>query len=841
MAKKKGSAHKNPKAETVQTTTVDTSSDAVETVESQIEENEPEQANTDAVEDEQLIETKQDTSVETIEAPSEGIIEQSPAVTESDPQLADPIEQEQETKPETIITTNATPEPIPEPIQSPTTEEQEPVSVAKPAVVKKRLTLQERLALAAKSGKSKRTASSSSSTPSASAKRVVSPQPPAVISSPVSDVPDEPLSPSVSASISEVLDPAVQSTESKDLEPTNTVSEGNDLSVEGLLRALKTVEAQNASLNKENQQLKKKLETGSNSQQKDQIIEQLMKEGEALSKKELDLNEFVKKLKSKDSDSEYQIKSLRNSIEILNTEKKQLKESVKKIQDKETTLSNKTKALQLQLDNETRSLHDEINKNSVLSEKADALNRELSEERIAFQKEKMALTRKIESGKIELSNAKEDHIREVKRLEEKIEQLRFQLENDQTLVASKPDEAYLKLTRQHETLQKQYTTATENWQGIESMLMKKLQSLERQTDSIKMQELKISNENQVLTQELNTKIQETQDLQSKLNESTREIETLSFKLSTVTTQLNDLETKHSADTLRLSQEKATLQNKLQESEKARRAQEQIQPQTLYASNQTYGDFPSPRPFFAQGRSSSASSLKFKFNTPTTSNNNNNWETNFKDIGFGESSTTPMTSRKPSGVNISNTSHSASMEMLSDFEEEYDDGEVSTSFNKSFNGSGGGAGNGSVISGSGITGTGTGTGAGTSVGGGGAGAGAGGASVQMLGKLSNQVRRLEIELSSMKEELDHASEEKKSAAEEIVKLMKDNEQVQSYKARIEELSKDVELYSSKYERSLEILGEKSELVEELRADIADLKDLLRSQVQQMIELQEKVNR
>jgi prefoldin subunit 5 len=96
----------------------------------------------------------------------------------------------------------------------------------------------------------------------------------------------------------------------------------------------------------------------------------------------------------------------------------------------------------------------------------------------------------------------------------------------------------------------------------------------------------------------------------------------------------------------------------------------------------------------------------------------------------------------------------------------------------------------------------------------------------------------MELSTTKEELLRLSEEKKLLNEEIVKLMKDNEGIDSYKSKIDELERELQKVGGKYEHTLIILGEKSERVDELSADVDDLKDLLKLQVQQMIEMQSK---
>ncbi|GME94605.1 unnamed protein product [[Candida] boidinii] len=119
----------------------------------------------------------------------------------------------------------------------------------------------------------------------------------------------------------------------------------------------------------------------------------------------------------------------------------------------------------------------------------------------------------------------------------------------------------------------------------------------------------------------------------------------------------------------------------------------------------------------------------------------------------------------------------------------------------------------------------------------AGTGNGGTNIQMITKLSAHVRRLEMELITAKEELTELNKEKTEASNEIIKLIKENERVVELKLQLDDYESKIDELNRNYETTLIILGEKSERVEELNADVEDLKDLLRQQVQQMVELQE----
>ena len=103
-------------------------------------------------------------------------------------------------------------------------------------------------------------------------------------------------------------------------------------------------------------------------------------------------------------------------------------------------------------------------------------------------------------------------------------------------------------------------------------------------------------------------------------------------------------------------------------------------------------------------------------------------------------------------------------------------------------------------------------------------------------MSSNIRRLEIELNTLKDEYEKLLDVKELREQELLESIKVYEQVNELKSKIEELEKIIEEKNAKELTMLELIGEKSEQVEELKADVADLKDLCRNQVQQMVEMQ-----
>lgn len=109
----------------------------------------------------------------------------------------------------------------------------------------------------------------------------------------------------------------------------------------------------------------------------------------------------------------------------------------------------------------------------------------------------------------------------------------------------------------------------------------------------------------------------------------------------------------------------------------------------------------------------------------------------------------------------------------------------------------------------------------------------GPSVQLVERMSAVVRRLESEKVAAKEELARISSQRDEARGEIVVLIKEVEAGKGARKRVEELEKEVAEMNERYQTTLEMLGEKSELVEELRADVIDVKAMYRDLVERTI--------
>ena len=111
--------------------------------------------------------------------------------------------------------------------------------------------------------------------------------------------------------------------------------------------------------------------------------------------------------------------------------------------------------------------------------------------------------------------------------------------------------------------------------------------------------------------------------------------------------------------------------------------------------------------------------------------------------------------------------------------------------------------------------------------------AAGPSVQLVERMSAAVRRLESEKAASKDEMARIVAQRNEARKELVAMMKEVEVKRTLDAKAAKLEKECNEVGERYRTTLEMLGEKSEEVEELRADVADLKKIYRELVERTV--------
>lgn len=111
--------------------------------------------------------------------------------------------------------------------------------------------------------------------------------------------------------------------------------------------------------------------------------------------------------------------------------------------------------------------------------------------------------------------------------------------------------------------------------------------------------------------------------------------------------------------------------------------------------------------------------------------------------------------------------------------------------------------------------------------------AAGPSVQLVERMSDAVRRLESEKAASKDEMARLATQRDEARDQIVDLMREVEVGREMQDRLKTLEVEKVELGNKLDASLELLGEKSETVEELRNDVQDLKSMYRELVESKV--------
>ena len=100
-------------------------------------------------------------------------------------------------------------------------------------------------------------------------------------------------------------------------------------------------------------------------------------------------------------------------------------------------------------------------------------------------------------------------------------------------------------------------------------------------------------------------------------------------------------------------------------------------------------------------------------------------------------------------------------------------------------------------------------------------------------MSALVRRLEAEKAGFKDELARLSSQRDSARDEVVALMREVEAKRGVEVKVGLLEQEARQVRARYEACLEVLGEREEVVEELRGDVGVLKGLYRELVERKV--------
>lgn len=416
------------------------------------------------------------------------------------------------------------------------------------------------------------------------------------------------------------------------------------------------------------------------------------------------------------------------------------------------------------------------------------VEREISEEKL--RREIKDLQVSLEREKEQARVMESEMLGEQAALESKLESFRVRAEE-----ASSADHGHVqaKLLRQIETLQSQYSTASQNWQGIESSLLGRITNLEKERDEIARREADLRKKLRDATLKAKNSDREMELLQNKYLELDKSVAEDSAEIHRLTRKTTQLEADLATSRQDMEEQKASSERELQRRLDEERAkwtaslhiQRTESPGTSIRKNVSNGagwdlnHLMSPVQY-ERASSRRPSVLPFDSNTPPRQQST----TSFRGLANGSIAETP--------------SVVTSMDA-----DEYFANVPATPLSASHLSHRGGVHD--LVSNSTV---------------------GAGPSVQLVERMSANVRRLESEKAASKDELSRITGQRDEARQEVVNLMREVEEKRSIEERLKALEIEHAQVAQRHRTTLELLGEKSEQVEELKADIVDVKQMYR---------------
>jgi hypothetical protein len=577
---------------------------------------------------------------------------------------------------------------------------------------------------------------------------------------------------------------------------------------------------------------------------KDEQIALLMQEGEKLSKNELRHLQTIKKLRAKTTEDDKSAVELRKRLDRVERSEADLKQKVRRAEAAERQANEKIKQIAIiekQVDEmkEDRERAAELIRTlttqlKLAEKKAEQAQKDASSRATEVDKNRVAeLENELEDAQIEKKLAEDraksetrkvkdeadrqrerfgirelEYKNEIASLDSRLEAMRARAE-EASSESGVAGEGSVKLMRQVETLQSQYSLAKENWETIESSLNARLSALEQERDEATKREADIR-------KKARDSANKTRKAEEEVETSAEQVSTLNAELRTCREELASLRKGYERADSALADAKADQdrQKRIWESELSSRIEEekarwQRQHPTRMDSTSTSGRKLSihdpKRPSGRLGLNElSALQIHLPEHRPS-SRRSSGFPTpglsSSRYVGTPDRDASPSLSRQESMLNFdhANMPPTPSIEVDADL---YGDNEA-PSPHRTIN---------DLVS--------------TST------AGAG-PSVQLVERMSAAVRRLESEKATYKDELARLSAQRDDARNEIVVLMREVEGKRTEESRITAVQKELAEVKGRYEACLEMVGEKEEEVVELRQDVQELKRIYRELVEEKV--------
>ncbi|XP_063445770.1 TATA element modulatory factor-like isoform X3 [Mytilus trossulus] len=542
--------------------------------------------------------------------------------------------------------------------------------------------------------------------------------------------------------------------------------------------------------------------------EKDQVVTELMQEGEKLSKQQLQGNTIIKKLRAKEKETDSLVTGYRKKIDDQTTEIDHLKtclDSKEEMEKKQTEAINqlntavqkqereltklrsiesdageRVRGLQAALDNSYKEIA-ELNKSkAALDNQAQAaalsqgmqireeLKAQLEREQVSFKQERETLIIQIEDLRLSMQRMEKEHNRREDMLRQEISDLQVQLQEDEARnqdLSQNVTSATRPLLRQIENLQSTFAQQSASWEKVEKNLSDRLYEAQTQLAMVTERERSASEK----LMDINTQVATLESQNSHLRQDKSQLnaqqEILKSKVQVLedaknseAAQLEAFRQQASRDMAEIRKEKVFLETQLdmektkceQEKKKFYLAQEQI--------TQLERDLQRP-----QSRSSTHSPVS---------------------ISRAES--------------VSSMSEPPNVMLASFTEDDIDKhfmlGAPKTSLYDSLRQSG---------------------------------------AANLLENLQSQLKLREGEIAQLQSDIQQLERTRESMARELVNLTNQNEALEEKVQELPQLQNQFKEVNQRYNAILQMYGEKVEEADELRLDLNDVKEMYKMQIDHLL--------
>ena len=581
--------------------------------------------------------------------------------------------------------------------------------------------------------------------------------------------------------------------------------------------------------------------------EKDERIALLMEEGEKLSKTELRHLQTIKKLRAKTAEDEKSATELRKKLDRVERSEVELKQKLRRAEAAERQANEKVRQIaiiekqvdEMKVDRERaadliRTLTTQLKETE---QKVKTAQEEAKNKAIEIDKNRVAeLENALEDATIEKKLAEDRAKSETRKLREEADRQRerfsvreVELKNEIASLDSRLEamraraeeasseggvsgEGSLKLLRQVEQLQSQYSLAKGNWETIEGSLNARLSALEQERDEATKREADVR-------KKARDAANKTRRAEDELEASSEQISTLNSDLRTCRDELASLRKAFEQADAALADAKSDQdhQKRIWESEFASRLEDEkgrwqrqnashlaVSPST---SSRKFSSHDPRRPSGRIGGLNDLSALQVHLpeHRPSSRRSSGFPTTpNLPTPGTPNREASPSLSRQESMLNFTSLPPTPSIEVpdpeLAHSQTYYNE---APSPHRTIN---------DLVSTSTT---------------------AAGPSVQLVERMSAAVRRLESEKAAHKDELTRLLSQRDEARDEIVVLMREVEGKRLKDGEVEALRGELREVKGRYEACLQMVGEKEEEVEELRGDVGELKRIYRELVESKV--------